>query len=154
MEGGTKKTYFGWPPHFFLFCVLTFSLHNQGSDRVGSAHDANQRDRCSQFLFCIHIVESLLRPPFNAKEEKEREKCQNSSICHLNGQQSLNKSLNGGGFFKKLACSQKLEKNICSAFLLEFSHPAKLLPEWQLLVRLFNLNLDSTNQLPSDDAGL
>ena len=59
------------------------TLHNQGGDRVGGAHDSNEGDCCSQFLFCIDVVERLLGSPFNPKEEKEKEKGQNSSICHL-----------------------------------------------------------------------
>ena len=64
-------------------------LHDKGGDRVGSAHDSDQRDCCSELLFCIDIVERLLCAPFNAKEEKEGEKCQNTSVCHLNEKTAL-----------------------------------------------------------------
>ena len=82
-------------------------LHDQGGDWIGGPHDSDQWDSCSQLLFCIDVVERLLRPPFNAKEEQEGEKCQNSSICHLNGLVAEHK-------FKQSENGQNYHLNICT----------------------------------------
>ena len=58
-------------------------LHDEGSDRVGHAHDAQERYGGAQLLVGVDEVEGLLCAPLHPKTEKEGEEGQHSCVHHL-----------------------------------------------------------------------
>ena len=106
-------------------------LHDKGSDRVGHAHDAQERYGGAQLLVGVDEVEGLLCAPLHPKTEKEGEEGQDSCVHHL-GWQNMRQN--------KIFCQTwKPRQRVRN--LAQFAHPAKLLCERQLLLWLLDLHL-------------
>ena len=66
-----------------LELLVILVLHDEGSDRVGHAHDAQERYGGAQLLVGVDEVEGLLCAPLHPKTEKEGEEGQHSCVHHL-----------------------------------------------------------------------